>query len=222
MNFFLIKDHHHHWHRNVVEKKNASSKKWQANKTTYRDMQEKLRVEKMYMAKSISHLFRDYGTTTTMDFDSWSIHADSWIWLCALPLGNVLLYTSTFYTFSFCSFSESRMSPCRKRSKKYVWHITWLQVIDLHIKNDYDSVIAFQRLYSEQGRQQRKFHFNVRIDDTFSFLKRNYIATFQTIREWNQSLFVIKNFLLSLSTHIEWRVFSMLTDKIWYPFFHRL
>lgn len=54
----------------MVEKENASSKKWQANKTTYRDMQEILRVEKMYMAKSISHLFGDYGTTTTMDFDS--------------------------------------------------------------------------------------------------------------------------------------------------------
>lgn len=94
-------------------------------------------------------------TTTTIDFDSWSIHADSWIWLCALPLGNVLLYTSTFHTFSFCSFSDSRMSPCGKCLKKYVCDITWLQVIDLHIKNDYDSVIAFHRFHSGQWRQQR-------------------------------------------------------------------
>lgn len=183
--------------KNMASSKKMASKQNNVSKYAGKTWESK----KMYMAKSISHLFGDYGSTTTMDFNSWSIHADSWIWLCALPLGNVLLYTSTFYTFSFCSFSESRMSPCRKCSKKYMCDITWLQVIDLHIKNDYDSVIAFQRFPSGQRRQQRKFHFNVRIDDTFSFLKRNYIATFQTIREWNQSLVVIKGFILSISIH---------------------
>lgn len=43
-----------------LKKRMQAVKKWQANKTTYRDMQEILRDEKMYMAKSISHLFGDY------------------------------------------------------------------------------------------------------------------------------------------------------------------
>lgn len=204
MNFFLIKDHHHHHrHRNVVEKKNASSKKMASKQNNISRYAGKIESWKNVYGKiNFSFIWRlwyyHYNGFRQLINTCWFVNMTMRIASGECP--SIHFHISYYFLLLFVLRIKDE-SLQKTFEKVCVCDITWVQVIDLHIKNDYDSVIAFQRFHSGQGRQQRKFHFNVRIDDTFSFLKRNYIATFQTIREWNQSLVVIKNFLLSISIH---------------------
>lgn len=76
----------------------------------------------------------------TMDFNSWSIHADSWIWLCAMPLGIVLCVCVCAVLLLFgCRLGVFCFSSHIDIHWKLLCVITWFRkVIDLHIKNDYD------------------------------------------------------------------------------------
>lgn len=128
-----------------------------------------------------------------MDFDTWSIHADSWIWLCAMALGNKMIsisptsihrhrHTHSLSLSFFCSDTSTAryvFLPVLVLKTLKICAITWFQVIDSYIKNDYDGTIASERVCrstkSNQIKwmaQKSKFLFNVRFDVTLSFLRK--------------------------------------------------
>lgn len=64
---------------------------------------------------------------TTMDFDTWSIHADSWIWLCAIYLWGMCVCLHLGLVWCFTSFFLSWIADRKPLTTSFV--ITWKLLI---------------------------------------------------------------------------------------------